>query len=57
MTSITQQEVLENYEKNGYAIEENEQGMSAKQKKNGKETNPGTVYGKNQLFFSPQVNF
>ncbi|KAF6098972.1 hypothetical protein HJG60_003131 [Phyllostomus discolor] len=35
MTSITPKEALENYEKNGYATEENEQEMSAKPKKNG----------------------
>ncbi|XP_053525526.1 collagen alpha-4(VI) chain-like [Artibeus jamaicensis] len=34
MTSVTQR-ALENYEKNKYATEENEQEMSAKQKKNG----------------------
>lgn len=35
VTSITQKGALENYEKNRYATEENEEEMSAKQKKNG----------------------
>ncbi|KAK1332450.1 hypothetical protein QTO34_007127 [Cnephaeus nilssonii] len=45
MTSITQPEALENYEKNGYATEENKQEMSAKQKKNGREVNSDTTSG------------
>ncbi|XP_059519982.1 collagen alpha-4(VI) chain-like [Myotis daubentonii] len=45
MTSVTQQEALENYEKNGYATEEKEQEMSAKQKKNGREINSDTTSG------------
>nr|XP_005545785.1 PREDICTED: collagen alpha-4(VI) chain-like isoform X1 [Macaca fascicularis]XP_005545786.1 PREDICTED: collagen alpha-4(VI) chain-like isoform X1 [Macaca fascicularis] len=44
-TSITQQEVLENYENNKYDIEENEQETPAKQKETGKEINAGTTYG------------
>ncbi|XP_058409325.1 collagen alpha-4(VI) chain-like [Diceros bicornis minor] len=46
MPSIAQQEVLENYGKNAYAAEENEEEMPAKQKETGKERNSGTVYGK-----------
>lgn len=57
MTSITQPEALENYEKNGYATEENKQEMSAKQKKNGREVNSDTTSGKKQkqkqLFLTP----
>ncbi|XP_066206901.1 collagen alpha-4(VI) chain-like [Saccopteryx leptura] len=41
MTSITQQEALENYERNGYATEKNEQETAVKQKKNRKEMNSG----------------
>nr|KAF6420632.1 hypothetical protein HJG59_009362 [Molossus molossus] len=52
MTSLTQQEALEKYEKNGYAAEENEQEMSARQKKNGKEINSGTAYG--PCFMDPE---
>lgn len=48
MTSVTQKEAPENYEKNGYAAEENEQEMLAKQKENGKEISLGTASGKNQ---------
>lgn len=48
MTSVTQQEALENYEKNQYATEEKEQDMPAKRKVNGQEIHPGTAYGKNQ---------
>ena len=47
MTSITQQEALENYEKSGYDAEENHQKDPAKLKKTGKERNSGNVYGKN----------
>lgn len=46
MISVTQQEAFENYEKNGYATEEKEQEMSAKQKKNGREVNSDTTSGK-----------
>lgn len=58
-TSITQQEVLENYENNKYDIEENEQETPAKQKETGKEINAGTTYGKNQTTFWPLswINF
>lgn len=45
MTSVTQQEAFENYERNGYATEEKEQEMSAKQKKNGREVNSDTTSG------------
>lgn len=48
MTSITQQEAPENYEKNGDATEENEQEMSSKQNKNGREVNSDTTSGKKQ---------
>uniref|UniRef100_A0A4W2HT36 Collagen alpha-4(VI) chain-like n=1 Tax=Bos indicus x Bos taurus TaxID=30522 RepID=A0A4W2HT36_BOBOX len=44
MTSITQQEALENYEKSGYDAEENHQKDPAKLKKTGKERNSGNVY-------------
>ncbi|CAI9176113.1 unnamed protein product, partial [Rangifer tarandus platyrhynchus] len=44
MTSITQQEALENYEKSGYDAEENHQKDPAKLKKTGKERSPGNVY-------------
>ncbi|XP_011789074.1 PREDICTED: collagen alpha-4(VI) chain-like [Colobus angolensis palliatus] len=58
-TSITQQEVLENYENNKYDIEENEQETLAKQKETGKEINAGTTYGKNQTTSWPLswINF
>lgn len=48
MTSVTQKEAPENYEKNGYVAEENEQEMLAKQKENGKHISLGTASGKNQ---------
>uniref|UniRef100_A0A8C9IM64 VWFA domain-containing protein n=1 Tax=Piliocolobus tephrosceles TaxID=591936 RepID=A0A8C9IM64_9PRIM len=58
-TSITQQEVLENYENNKYDIEENERETPAKQKETGKEINAGTTYGKNQTTSWPLswINF
>lgn len=46
MTAVTQQEALENYEKNQYATEEQEK--PAKQKEKGKKRNSGTAYGKNR---------
>lgn len=49
MTSVTQKEAPENYEKSGYAAEENEQEMLAKQKESGKEISLDTAYGKNQM--------
>ena len=47
MTSFTQQEALENYEKSGYDAEENEQEKPTKPKETGKERNLGTAFGKN----------
>lgn len=46
--SITQQEALENYQKNRHDAEGHEQEMPAKQKRIGKKRNSGTAYGKNQ---------
>eukprot|EP00069_Balaena_mysticetus_P002650 bmy_16315T0 len=44
MTSFTQQEALENYEKGGYDAEENEQEKPTKPKEMGKERNLGTAF-------------
>lgn len=48
MKSVTQQEALENYEKNGYGAGGNGQERPARRKQTGKERNSGTAYGKNQ---------
>uniref|UniRef100_A0A8C5YFR0 VWFA domain-containing protein n=1 Tax=Microcebus murinus TaxID=30608 RepID=A0A8C5YFR0_MICMU len=47
-TPTTPQEALENYEKDEYDIEKNEQETPAKQEETRKEINSGTTYGKNQ---------
>lgn len=46
--SVTWQEALENYEKNGHGAEGNGQERPARRKQTGKERNSGTAYGKNQ---------
>ncbi|XP_072582899.1 collagen alpha-4(VI) chain-like [Vulpes vulpes] len=45
MKSVTQQEALENYEKNGYGAERDRQERPARRKQTGKERNSGTAYG------------
>lgn len=51
MKSVTQQEALENYEKNGYGAERNRQERPTRQKQTGKERNSGTAYGKKTNYF------
>ncbi|EFB21369.1 hypothetical protein PANDA_017606, partial [Ailuropoda melanoleuca] len=46
MKSVTRQETLENYEKNGYGAGGNGQERAAIRKQTGKERNSGTAYGK-----------
>ncbi|XP_045647685.1 collagen alpha-4(VI) chain-like isoform X1 [Ursus americanus] len=45
MKSVTQQEALENYEKNGYGAGGNGKERPARRKQTGKERNSGTAYG------------